>query len=78
MMDDTRMDLNLLDVSGDGTQSTSITIVNQSEIQQVVHVDSVDESANLNKKPDEPMAGPSSQAHGSGSQLTPKKSKYSN
>lgn len=57
-MDDTRVDLNLLDGSGDGGQSSST----HAEIQQAVNVDSVECS---NKKPDEPMAGPSSQAHGS-------------
>lgn len=62
-MDDTRIDLNLLDGSGDGGQSSSST---HAETQHTVNVESVDESAaNLNKKPDEPIAGPSNQAHGS-------------
>ncbi len=63
-MDDTRVELNLLEGSGDGGQSSSSIHV---EVQQLVNVDSVVnvENANLNKQPDEPIAGPSSQAHGS-------------
>lgn len=60
-MDDTRVELSLLDGSADGGQSSASTL---SEIQQVVTVDVV-ESANVIKKPDEPIAGPSSQTHGS-------------
>lgn len=71
-MDDTRIELNLLEGSGDGGQSSSSSVVNQSAVQQVINVDSADESTN-NKKTDEPMAGPSSQAHGS-QLLTAKKS----
>lgn len=56
-MDDTRVELNLMDGSGDGGQSSSST---NAETQQAINVDSAD--ANLNKKPDEPKAGPSSQA----------------
>lgn len=58
-MDDTRIELNLLDGSSDTGHS-------HSALQHAANVDSVDDGAsNLNKKPDEPMAGPSSQAHGS-------------
>lgn len=62
-MDDTRIELNLLDGSSDAGHSSTTS---HSALQHAANVDSVDDGAyNLNKKPDEPMAGPSSQAHGS-------------
>lgn len=62
-LDDTRIELNLLDGSSDGGHSSSTT---HAAVQHAVNVDTVDEGAsNLSKTSDEPMAGPSSQAHGS-------------
>lgn len=65
-MDDTRVELNLLDGSGDnGGQSSSVNAPAQTaDNQQIVVVDLSDENSNENKEADQkqPIAGPSGQA----------------
>lgn len=71
-MDDTRIDLNLLDGSGDGGQSSSTSaVVQNADNQQIVVVDLIDDNSNENKEADQkqPVAGPSGQAEGSVPQI---------
>lgn len=71
-MDDTRVDLNLLDGSGDNGQSSLVTTPAQnSDNQQIVVVDLSDDNSNENKEADQkqPVAGPSGQGEGSVPQI---------
>lgn len=71
-MDATRVDLNLLEGSGDGGQSSSSTLAGNQHGDNVV----VAIVEGVNNQSIEPIAGPSSQAHGSQIPVA-KKSKFS-
>lgn len=72
-MDDTRVELNLLDGSGDNGQSISVNTHPQQIVdnQEILVVDLSDENSNENKEADQkqPVAGPSGQAEGSVPQI---------
>ncbi|KAG4074560.1 hypothetical protein HA402_005625 [Bradysia odoriphaga] len=70
-MDDTRVELNLLEGSGDGGQSSSSAL----DVQQAENVDLVANPDGANNPSNEPVAGPSSQAHGSQIPVAKKKRK---